>query len=185
MPQAVNLIIRDALADDVPLCLALDHIYETDHVWQMHIRHDEGVSASFRPERLPRTLEVRRQPEADRLTRALSPEACFLIAQEKGAEGVLGYLVMQRDPMQHIGQIVDFAVDRPARRCGIGGRLMLVAGAWGREHGMTRLQAAVETTNQPAIAFLTAIGFTFCGFNDRYFTNRDIAVFFSQPIRSR
>jgi hypothetical protein len=40
-----------------------------------------------------------------------------------------------------------------------------------------------QTKNYPGILFSQANGMVFCGFNDRYFSNGDIAVFFSQTLR--
>lgn len=183
MPQPVNLIIRDAVPGDLPACLALDHHYETDHVWQMHLHQDDGYAIQFRSERLPRTLELNRAPAQAHLEAALAPERCFLAAANRNDGEVLGYLSMQRDPQAPIGHIVDFAVERAVRRCGIGSRLLHVASSWAKERQIVRMQLCIETTNHPAIAFATARGFAFCGFNDRYLPNRDIALYFSQAVR--
>ncbi|MDZ4769578.1 MAG: GNAT family N-acetyltransferase [Chloroflexota bacterium] len=183
MPQALNLIIRDALPDDIAGCVALDHAYETDHVWQMHMRQDDGYLTHFRSERLPRTLEATHQPDPARLRDGLAPDRLFVAACDRDSGELLAYLLMSRDIMRHTGHIVDFAVDRPVRRCGIGRRLMDVAAAWAREQQISRIQITVETTNQPAIAFVSALGYSLCGYNDRYFPNRDIALFFTQVIR--
>jgi ribosomal protein S18 acetylase RimI-like enzyme len=40
-----------------------------------------------------------------------------------------------------------------------------------------------QTKNHPAICFYRKHGFVFCGFNDRYYTNQDIALFFAQNLR--
>lgn len=183
MPNPVNLVIRDAVLDDVAQCLDIDHRYETDHVWQMTVQQDDGWQIVFRSERLPRTLEETYQPDEQRLRDSIKPEHCFLVATERASRNVLGYLVMRRDTILHLGQIVDFAIDRDVRRSGIGKRLISIASSWAKEHQITRIQVAVQTTNLPAINFLQSIGFTFCGFNDHYFRNRDIAVFFSQAVR--
>lgn len=183
MANPVNLVIRDAVLDDVAQCLDIDHRYETDRVWQMTKQQDDGWQIVFHNERLPRTLEEAYQPDEERLRQSVKPEHCFLVATERTSRNVLGYLVMRRDTMLHLGQIVDFAIDRDVRRHGIGTRLLGIASSWAKEHQITRLQVAVQTTNLPAIIFLQNAGFTFCGFNDHYFRNRDIAVFFSQAVR--
>jgi ribosomal protein S18 acetylase RimI-like enzyme len=183
MPQPVNLVIRDAIPGDIPLCMALDHAYETDHVWQMTLRQDDGYLAQFRLERLPRTLEIARTPDEARLRDALAPERCFIAAVDRASQDVLGYLVMRRDPAFPIGQISDFAVDRAARRRRIGTRLLGIAAQWAKERHLSRIHVMTEITNAPAVAFLTALGYTFCGFNDRVLPNRDIAIYFSQTVR--
>ena len=40
-----------------------------------------------------------------------------------------------------------------------------------------------QTKNYPAICFYRKHRFVFCGFNDRYYTNQDIALFFAQSLR--
>ncbi|MBL8131184.1 MAG: GNAT family N-acetyltransferase [Anaerolineae bacterium] len=177
------MIIRDAVLDDVRGCAALDHRYETDHVWQMQVRQEDGWQIVFRSERLPRTLEGKPSPDVSRLQSALTPDHCFLVASDRSSGDMLGYLTMQRDGLMRVGHIQDFAVDAEARRCGIGKRLLTVAINWAKEHQIIRIQAAIQTTNYPASAFLQEQGFVFCGFNEFYFPNRDIALFFSQAVR--
>ncbi len=41
------------------------------------------------------------------------------------------------------------------------------------------MMAAVQSKNYPAINFLQRNGFTFCGYNERYYRNQDIAVYFA------
>ncbi|MBK8025602.1 MAG: GNAT family N-acetyltransferase [Chloroflexi bacterium] len=183
MANSVNMVIRDAVLDDVAGCLALDHRYETDHVWQMHIRQEEGWHITFRPERLPRQLESQHIVDARRLEAALTSQHCFVVASDRDTGDLLGYLTMRLGSMPHLGHIFDFAVDEQARRCGLGSRLFSVAQNWARERQIARLQVAVQTTNYPAILFLQSLGYTFCGFNEHHYPNRDIAVFFSQAVR--
>ena len=55
------MIIRLATeADDIQACVALDHGFVTEHVWQMEAREQAGgMQVSFRKARLPRTLHGR------------------------------------------------------------------------------------------------------------------------------
>jgi GNAT superfamily N-acetyltransferase len=96
---------------------------------------------------------------------------------------MLGYLGMYNDSVRQFGLIHDLMVSLPFRRRGIGSRLVHVARQWAREHGLARLLIETQTKNYPGIAFCQQQGFTFCGFNDRYFANQDIAVFFSLSLR--
>ena len=61
--------------------------------------------------------------------------------------------------------------------------MLKAAQAWGQQEGLKRLMVAVQTKNYPGISFCEKHGFVFCGFNDHYFVNRDIALFFSLKIR--
>lgn len=183
MSTPIPFLIRDGLETDLPGALALDHTYETDAVWQMSIRQDEGWLISFRRERLPRLLEVTYDADEARLKSVLPGNQCFLVATRRDDSTLLGYLTMRRDYLNQIGVITDVVVSRPFRRSGIGSRLVNVAGVWAKEHDLTRLILETQTKNYPAILFCQQIGFTFCGYNDQQFRNRDIAVYFSHSLR--
>ena len=51
--------IRSAVPADLPLLVAFDHSYQTNHVWQMEISSTEGQSdIHFRETRLPRPVAM-------------------------------------------------------------------------------------------------------------------------------
>ncbi|PJF22442.1 MAG: hypothetical protein CUN56_05955, partial [Phototrophicales bacterium] len=112
---------------------------------------------------------------------ALASQHCFLVMEE--AEQIIAYLTMRSDPIQQIGMIQDVVVARPLRRHKIGSRLLKVARRWATEHQLSVVMAETQTKNYPAIQFIQANGFVFCGFNDHYFRNGDIAVFFCASLR--
>jgi len=179
-----NYLIRDGLAADILPCLALQHTYETDHVWQMRFqRTDDGYQVNFQTERLPRAVDILYEADENRLKLAAAPEQCFLVAADKSQSQILGYLAMRNDKAHGIGCIHDLVVDRPLRRFKIGTHLLKIARQWAQEHQLTQLLIETQTKNYPAIQFCQSAGLTFCGFNDQYFSNRDIAVFFGQSIR--
>jgi len=184
MSTTVNFVIRDGLERDLSACIALDHTYETDRVWQMQVSSDGGWRIDFKPERLPRTLEADATPADDHLRAFLPREHCFLVATTREEEPeIIGYLTMHVNQLYRIGLVQNVLVSRPYRRKGIAARMVKIATAWAKEHGLTSLMIETQTKNYPGIAFCEAAGFAFCGFNDRYFPNRDIAVFFSQSVR--
>jgi GNAT superfamily N-acetyltransferase len=149
----------------------------------MHIRQGDGWLIQFKPERLPRALEIAYPPDDARLRAALPTEHGFFVATRKDAGEIMGYLTMLHDRVHQAGFVSDVVVSRAYRRHGIGARLLKVAARWAKEHGLTRLILETQTKNYPAIQFCQASGFTFCGFNDRWFPNQDIAVFYSQSLR--
>ena len=75
------------------------------------------------------------------------------------------------------------AVDRAPRRQGVGRALMRHARTWARDHGLQTILVEATTKNYPALCFYQKLGFQFCGFNDHYYTNQDIALFFVQMLR--
>ena len=183
MSTPTPFLIRDGLDADLPALLALDHRYETDTVWQMTLRQEDGWLIGFRTERLPRQIEITYPASVEQFQPFLPDDHCFLVATRRDDSTPLGYLTMRHDAVHQIGFIGDLVVTRPHRRTGIGSRLINVAGLWAKERGVTRLILETQTKNYPAILFIQAIGFTFCGYNDQYFRNRDIAVYFSQSLR--
>jgi hypothetical protein len=41
----------------------------------------------------------------------------------------------------------------------------------------------MQPKNYPAICLAQKLGFDLCGYNDRYFANQDIALFFAKNLR--
>ena len=184
MSISSGFVIRDGLKSDIPACLALEHAYETDHVWQMQIQQNPTQwQIRFNTERLPRTLRTEFQPNPLRLTRALPADQCFLVAALRDESDLLGYLTMQSQTVEKIGLIQDIVVSTPLHRRKIGSRLLAVARHWAQEHGLNQLVIETQTQNYPGMLFCQSQGFTFCGFNDQYFSNQDIAIFFGLPLR--
>jgi GNAT superfamily N-acetyltransferase len=184
MSTPLSLVIRDALEQDIPACLALDHQYETDYVWQMSVDEDgTGRQIQFSRQHLPRTMDVYHPADEQRLWHSLKTQQCFLVAAEKGGATLFGYLTMQSDPVYRTALLQNLVVSRPYRRRGIGGRLLNIARQWALEHDLNRITLETQTKNYPAILFCQQTGFVFCGFNDQYFPNQDIALFFTQVIR--
>ena len=170
--------IRSANAKDVDQCAALDLSYETDYVWQMRERlSPDRSSVSFRLVRLPRPMRVEYAKSPDHLGTELKAGGCFLVVEE--AREILGYLSASVHHWQQIGWVNSLIINRRSRRQGLGTLLMKRGVAWGTSLGLNALVFDVQTKNHPAIRLGQKLGFKFCGFNDRYYANRDIALFFA------
>jgi GNAT superfamily N-acetyltransferase len=182
--MSTTLLIRDGLSTDLPACLELDHRYATEFVWQMRLAADsDPYHIAFQRERLPRALETEWPADEQRIRLALPSDQCFLVAENRDESTILGYVTMQSDHVYHIARLQDLVVGQPYRRNRIGTRLLNVARKWAVQQHLTRLTAEIQTQNYPAILFCQRSGLTFCGFNDHYFPNQDIAVFFSENLR--
>ena len=183
MSNLLSFLIRDGLESDIPACLQLDHHYETDLVWQMTFDEKPGHwQIGFLDQHLPRTLEAEYIPSESRLRLSLPTEQCFLVAVTRETNEPLGYLAMRNDPIHRIGRIHDLVVSVPYRHQRIATRLLTIARQWAKEHHINTLMIETATQNYPGIVFAQQSGFRFCGFNDNYFPNQDIAVFFSQSL---
>ncbi len=175
--------VRPAISSDVAACVAIDHSTDTDHVWQMDQRTGDGeIAVTFRTVRLPRSMRVRYPRDPRVLVDEWARRDCFLIAEDNGA--VCGYLNMIVQPSPYVGWVADLAVARPQRRQGVATALLASASRWAQEHGLVRLMIEITSKNFPAINFCLRHGFTFCGYNDRYYANQDIALFFEQNLRA-
>ena len=78
--------------------------------------------------------------------------------------------------------VKDLAVDRVHRRNGIGSALVLAAQDWCAKKGFHRLTLEMQPKNYPAIQFAYKLGFEFSGYNDQYYRDQEIAIFFSSYI---
>ncbi len=184
MSSTLGFLIRDGLESDLSACLALDHHYETDYVWQMSVAEDRGNwQITFNTQHLPRTLQTEFPPSEYRLRLALDDRQCFLVAAARDHHEILGYLTMQPDPGHQLAYIRDLVVSRPYRQKRIATKLVAIARQWAKEQTLTRLIIETQTQNYPSIQFCQQSGFMFSGYNDHYFLNQDIALFFSQPVR--
>jgi len=176
------MIVRPATLADLSACLSLDHVSVTDHVWQMKVQESESqVGVAFHTVRLPRRMQVTYPRNLEQLVEDWQRDEAFLVAEVDGE--VQGYVDLVNLPWQQMGQMNNLAVDRSYRRRGIGRALVRGARQWAREQGLRLLQAEATTKNYPAICFYQKLGFQFCGYNDHYYLNQDIALFFVQALR--
>ena len=176
------MIVRPATLADLNACLSIDHSSATDHVWQMQVRDsDLQVGVSFHVVRLPRQMRVEYPRDVEQLVEDWHREEAFLVAEADNE--VRGYVDLLAMPWQQMGWVANLAVERNYRRRGIATALLRHARQWARQHGLRLLQAEATTKNYPALRLYQKLGFQFCGFNDHYYPNQDIAVFFVQLLR--
>ena len=77
----------------------------------------------------------------------------------------------------------DLVVDEYWRRKGVATALYYAARDWGLARKNLRITLELSSKNYPAICFSRKHGFEFTGFNDNYFNNNDIALFFSRLLK--
>jgi ribosomal protein S18 acetylase RimI-like enzyme len=176
------MIVRPATLADLNACLLIDHSSATDHVWQMQVRESESqVGVTFHAVRLPRQMRVEYPRDIEQLVEDWHREEAFLVAEADSE--VRGYVDLLSMPWQQMGWVANLAVERNYRRRGIATALLRHARQWARQQGLRLLQAEATTKNYPALCLYQKLGFHFCGFNDHYYSNQDIAVFFVQLLR--
>lgn len=177
-----QFVVRELKSEaELAACLALEHPYETDHVWQMDVRENgSDIGIRFRVVRLPRVMSVDYPRDHDEQMRAWQRRDCFLVAEADGV--LLGYINMRIDADPTRAWVRDLVVSAPFRRRHIGSALLDQANRWAKLRRLRRLTLEMQTKNYPAIQFAHKKGFVFCGFNDRYYSNGDIAVFFDRVV---
>jgi ribosomal protein S18 acetylase RimI-like enzyme len=116
----------------------------------------------------------------DELVEHWQQEACFLAGQYTNDE-LIGFVDAQPEPWQNVLWIYNLVVIPAHRRQGFGTMLLEAAHQWAITHNLSRVTLEMQTKNHPAISFAQKHGFQFCGFNERYYPNGDIALFFSRP----
>jgi GNAT superfamily N-acetyltransferase len=180
MPE---ISIRPAAAADIAQLIELDHSYSSDYVWQMEFQQpEEGqIGVSFRQMRLPRSVRVEYPRTPADLTADWQKRSALLVARL--GDEIVGYISLMQNIAPLATWVTDLVVLRRLRRQSIGTALVLAAQEWAKQHGSYRMVLEMQPKNYPAICLAQKLGYDFCGYSDRYYTNRDIALFFARPIR--
>ncbi len=174
--------IRPGNAADIAALIAIDHNYTSDSVWQMELKVDEGqVNVRFRETRLPHSVRVEYPRLASRLEQDWEQRAGVLVALLDDIP--VGYISLNLDIAPVTAWVTDLVVLRRLRRQGIGSALLLAAQEWGENHDCRRLVLEMQPKNYPALQMARKLGFDFCGYNDRFFANHDIGLFFAKSLR--
>jgi GNAT superfamily N-acetyltransferase len=173
--------IRSAISTDIPKMISLDHDFATDHVWQMTIDLTEiQTQVSFREVRLPREVHVNYPRVYRKLLDDWTERDLLLLAEE--GEEVRGYISVKLGLAPASAWIEDLVVDRLQRRKGIGGALVQAARDWCARKRYHRLTLEMQPKNYPGIQFAGNQGFEFSGYNDQFYQDQEIAIFFSTYI---
>lgn len=180
--------IRPPTSEDIPKLLEIDHDYVSDHVWQMEVHHEVGQKPSdlrveiiFRQLKLPRSVQVEYPRRVAGLANDWKERSCLLVAALRGE--VVGYASMSLNIAPYTSWMTDLAITRKVRHQGIGSALILAGQDWARHKRCARMVIEMQPKNYPAICLAQKLGYDLCGYNDHYFPNQDIALFFSKNLR--
>lgn len=173
-------MLRQPTPADYEACLALDHSVSSETVWQMNLQESGEINLSFRPARMPRSIKVAYPRSGETLVQSWRQGAYFVVARAEDA--VVGYANVGLDLSGASAWLRDLCVDGSQRLRGIGGVLLRASRQWAVEQQLNSLIVETQTKNSPAIQFLQARGFRFCGYNEYYYPSRDIALFFAQTL---
>lgn len=172
--------IRNTVSTDLPRLSALDHSFETDYVWQLDLHREPGqVDALLREVRLPRTVRLEHSRPAKELPDTWHIRPMF--SAMNGMEAV-AYIRFTDEFVPHAVWITDVVVGRPMRRQGLARKLIATVEAWGIQRNLRRVIIESQSKNAPAIRMVHKLGFEFCGYNDQYYSTRDVALFFARSL---
>jgi ribosomal protein S18 acetylase RimI-like enzyme len=174
--------IRLATYADLNQCLGLDTSFETEYVWQMKERNSNGdIAIGFHLTRLPRPMKVTGVISPDDVSHNFMNGGVLFVADE-GSQ-VCAFVDVTTSEWNEAALINNLVVAPAVRRKGLGSRLMRVALDWARQKKLRLALLDTPTKAYPAICLYQKHGFTFCGFSDQWYPNRDIAMFFALGLR--
>ena len=104
-----------------------------------------------------------------------------MVAMHNGIH--VGYVRIQEVLENQSAVIKDLAVEQSIRRQGIGTALVLAAQNWSIQRANRRLMLEIPPKSYPAIKLAFKLGFDFSGYNDSYYPNKGIALFFSKYLK--
>lgn len=173
--------VRPVQESDIPEMMKIDPDFMSDYVWQMEVQREEReIAISFREVHLPRSVHV----EYPRTRRSIADNwedrVGLLVATMNGE--IVGYIHLMLAVAPRTTWVRDLVIQRKLRRQGIGSTLIVAAQQWARQHRTSRIVLEMQPKNYAAISMAQKLGFELCGFNDGYYNNNDIALFFARPI---
>jgi len=177
-----EVLVRQAVSPDIELLAKFDHSIKTDCVWQMSQNLESGkIITTFTENHLPREMRLPYPKSPDSLLERWKDYSSVLVACIGNIP--VGYITFSTVFSPDMIWIKDLVVDDLWRRRGIGTSLIKATNDWGSARHYIKMTLEMSSKNYPAISLVKKFGFEYSGFNDNYFNNNDIALFFSRYIK--
>ena len=171
-----------ATIEDYPQIAAMDLSFESNYVWQTQTLEEyERFESSFQRIKLPKTIRVSFQAysQANLENLIRQREVLSLRYEEK----VIGYLRLEQDETVNRLILKTGGIMPEYRNKGIGSVLMDRVIEIARHNNLRSIVCMVQAKNDPAIHFLLSRGFVFSGYQEFFFRNMEIGLFFSKNVR--
>lgn len=174
--------IRLAREEDLELLIELEHTYTSSNVWQMDIKQDENIiGVNFRDVRLPRVVQFN-YPRSPKDLYASWQQSPIVFVGSIDSYPV-SYIYLDEDATTGLVRVRDVVVSLEKRRQGIASGLILASEEWACRRERIYMILEMQSKNNPAINLAKKLGYQFCGFQDQYYPNHDLALFFGKSIR--
>jgi RimJ/RimL family protein N-acetyltransferase len=174
--------IRPAVVDELQLLGRLERSIQTTRVWQMDRSfRDSELQINFREMRLPRPAPITYPYPGDELLSRVKAYDGILVASVDNA--LVGYASLGKNITSSTAWVTELVVDEPMRRKSIATALLLAVQDWSSQLGLRRICLEMQSRNYPAICLASKLGYEFSGYNDQYYPNQDIALFFVRSSR--
>jgi GNAT superfamily N-acetyltransferase len=174
--------IRPATSADITAVIKLEHNSLTTHVWQMERQLEEDqLAINFREVRLPRPVHLAYPRSPEQFQMEWKHRSAVLVAVLDAVP--VAYLAMMEQEAPASAWITDLVVGERFRRKGIASGLLMAASDWAAHRKLRRLVLEMQSKNHPATRMAIKNGFEFCGYNDHYYGNQDIALFYARYLR--
>ena len=179
MPE---IMIRPAVNADIQNLAGFYHSIETEAVWQMdEYSEKESIHIRFQEARLPRSMKVDYPYHPEKFIERWRFFTLTLIACISNVP--VGYVSVSTLHSARQIWIKDLVVDSPWRRKGIATALLRAVRDWGIERDYGAILLEMSSKNYPMIRLSRELGFQFSGYNDHFYNNGDIALFFVKQTK--
>ena len=174
--------IGAATIDEYPQIAAIDLSFESDYVWKTQMLEGlDSFESSFQRIRLPKTIRVSFQayPPANLDILIRQREVLSVRYEDK----IIGYARLEQDETVNRLILKTGGIVPEYRKKGIGTVLMDRIMEIARHNNIRSVICMVQAKNDPAIHFLLSKGFIFSGYQEFFFRNMEIGLFFSKNVR--
>lgn len=175
--------IRPLLASDVAVLKGFDLSYTSSHVWQLDRVSDNGIQGSnFREIRLPREAKVEYPRSVSQIFTDLQVTGQAILVAVINNRPV-GFIRISDQVAPRTAWVKDWVIQDSFRRKGIGSALLMSALEFSQGENLLRTVVEVQSKNFPAIKLVRKLGFEYAGYQDQFYSNQDIALFFARSLR--
>jgi len=176
-----RLKIRAALSADLVRLVGMKHTVDSNYVWQLDFRKEEGeIKIGLREVRLPRSVRVQYPRDHFSLADAWKKNASTYVAISEGTP--IGYVRFLAQELAESVWILDLVVSAEARKKRVATSLIRFVEIWAHDREYRQLFIEMSSKNHPAISLAKKMGFEFSGYNEHYYATQDIALFFGKQL---